>query len=297
MQARPSTRTPAFAFAQFYRDCASYPEIPKFRRLGAQWTKKLYDDLEELLKKEQELDRTIESAWRRDGGFPATFLDCPRSLAEGKQPLLEEWSKYEKLLRTYSKDLCLFNQLFQLPDHAPYFSKRLNLYSYLFHNGGFGPTDETGAAAAYQDPNSRDFVAAVGNDSSDILTNFVAYHVDWIEEHVLQRLRPLLRFGRPPQQVAQQTGVRWTTIVKTIDAFTCLFVPFMLTCTMFALARTRPPMVRIGVVGALGLVFSLSAKLISGKMSRGETFAFTAAFFAVASVFVSTTGDNISKAL
>ena len=85
------------------------------------------------------------------------------------------------------------------------------------------------------------------------------------------------------------------TITATIDALTCVFVPLLLTGAMFALALIHPTLVRIGVVGAFGLIFSASAKLISGRISRGEVFAYTAAFFAVASVFVSTTDDGASK--
>lgn len=162
----------------------------------------------------------------------------------------------------------------------------------MFQNGNFGPTDERGAAAEYLNPAARDFVACVGIDSSDILASLWVNNVDWIETHILRRVR---RFSRASKQGTQLTYVEFSTIVKTIDMFTCLFVPLLLTATMFALARTRPLMVRIAVVGALGLVFSSSAKIISGRLSRGEIFAYTSAFFAVASVFVSTTDDSVSK--
>ena len=183
----------------------------------------------------------------------------------------------------------------------------------MFENERFGPTDEIGAADEYKSSDSRDFVAGVGIDDSDILTNLCAKSIVWIEKHIFRRVRGLSRSAQRPHQAAQATGVEAATdveaatvvedatgveaaiIVKMIDALTCLFVPLLFTATMFALARTRRLMVRIAVVGALGFAFAVSAKLFYGRMSRGEIFAFTAAYFAVASVFVSTTDDNVSK--
>jgi hypothetical protein len=196
-------------------------------------------------------------------------------------------------LTTLAKDLCLFSQLFELPEHAPYFNKRLRQYPDLFENGDFGPTDEKGVAEEYQNSASRDFVAVVGADTSEMLINLFANNVDWIEKHILHRVRKW--FGRSSQQRDEERGVELATIIKTIDALTCLFVPLLFTATMFALALTRQLMIRIAVVGAFGLAFTMSAKLIYNRMSRGEIFAFTAAFFAVASVFVSTTENNVSK--
>jgi hypothetical protein len=193
-----------------------------------------------------------------------------------------------------AQDLCLFHQTCELPDHAPYFSKRLGQYNELFRDGDFGPTNERGAASAYRDPDATDFVAPKGVDSGDVLTNFWSYNVDWVEEHVLRRVRGLFKTGQRPQQGLQRTHVEFSTIVKTIDAFTCVFIPLLLTATLYALVLVGPLKVRIAVVGALGVVYSVSAKIVSGRLSRGEMFAYTCAFFAVASVFVSTTNGSIS---
>jgi hypothetical protein len=187
--------------------------------------------------------------------------------------------------------LCLYNELFKLPIHAPYFSRRFKGYEELFHNGHFGPTDEQGAAAEYRDAESHDFVAGVGMDRSDILNNLWADNVDWIEKQIFRRVRSWLRLD----QQSSDTRVDLETIIKTIDALTCLFVPLLFTATLFALALIRRLMVRIAVVGALGIAFAVSAKLIYGRISRGDIFAFTAAFFAVASVFVSTTDGSVSN--
>jgi hypothetical protein len=131
-------------------------------------------------------------------------------------------------------------------------------------------------------------------DRSDILTNLCAENIDWMEAHILSRMRSWLGLSHPREQ-SSDAGVKLATIIKIIDALTCLFVPLLFTATLFALALIRRLMVRIAAVGALGFAFSVSAKLIYGRMTRGEVFACTAAFFAVASVFVSTTDCSVSN--
>lgn len=94
---------------------------------------------------------------------------------------------------------------------------------------------------------------------------------------------------RPARYGSQQTTFEVATVANAVDFITCIFVPFLLTTAMFALVLIHPLKVRIAMVGIFGLVFSLSAKVVCGKTSRGEIFAYSAAFFAVASVFVSAT--------
>ena len=62
---------------------------------------------------------------------------------------------------------------------------------------------------------------------------------------------------------------------------------------MFALVSVRPLKARIALVGVFGLVFALSAKVFTGRIRRGEIFAYTAAFFAISSVFVDTTSGGV----
>jgi hypothetical protein len=140
---------------------------------------------------------------------------------------------------------------------------------------------------------SRDFVAGVGMDRSDILTNLCAENMDWVEEHIFIRMRSWFGLTQSRGQ-SSDAYIELATIIKIIDALTCLFVPLLFTASLFALALIRRLMVRIAAVGALGLAFAVSAKLIYGRMTRGEIFACTAAFFAVASVFVSTTDGSAS---
>lgn len=94
---------PAFSFAPFYKECAQYPELPKFRRFAEQWAKKLYDDAEELLEKENELNDAIAAFRRSQGRAVLTAIECPRSLAKGQKDLQRIWHEYEERLRSYCK--------------------------------------------------------------------------------------------------------------------------------------------------------------------------------------------------
>lgn len=102
MQASQAPR-PSYSYTNFYKDCALYPEQPKFRRFAAYWAKKLYDDTEELVKGEKELSNAIAGFRESRGQGPLSVLDCPRSLIQGNDGLKKQWSDFEQLLRTYSK--------------------------------------------------------------------------------------------------------------------------------------------------------------------------------------------------
>lgn len=174
-----------------------------------------------------------------------------------------------------------------MPVHGPYAGARLNEYPELFKNGIFGPTNEIGGAAAYQDPLSPDFVAFVDVETYDYFMDLAINHIAWIDGMVLRRIRRWFRLG------AGSDHIRLSTFKAVFDTIACIFVPVLLTAMMFALARISHPMVRIAVVGVFGLVFSASARLLSGRMTRYSIFSLTAAYFAVASVFVSTSGGSV----
>jgi hypothetical protein len=109
MQAQQPSQRLAYSYARFYEDCAIYPELPKFRRFGAQWAKKLYDDGEELMKREDDLNRAISRMWGASA-TPPTFLDYPRMLVTLKKndnTLYDQWLEYEQRLRTYCRFLHL----------------------------------------------------------------------------------------------------------------------------------------------------------------------------------------------
>jgi hypothetical protein len=327
MQAQQTPR-PTHRYGEFYIDSMTYPEQLKFRRFGPQWSKKLHDDEEELLVMEKELRNGIAELRRQDGCGPLTTLDYPRILAKRDEKLYGRWMRYENKLRTHSEspklrwdmgdsdafgngccesvrvyfapivasnigfltvlaqDLRLVCDLYKMPVHGSYAGAKLNEHPNLFKNGTFGPTNELGGAAAYQDPKSPDFVAVVEVESLDLLTDLAIDHIVWIDKKILMRLRRWFSIG------TRSNHIRVSTLIAFFDTIACIFVPLLLTATMFALARIQRLMVRIAVVGVFGFIFLASAKLLSGRVSRSSIFSLTAAYFAVASVFVSSTGDS-----
>jgi hypothetical protein len=89
-----------YSFAPFYNDAARHPELPKFRTLGQQWTKKLFDDTEEVLQKEQAVNDALVE---KSGIAIMTVLDCPRSLIRDDPVVYRKWKEYEDSLQTYCK--------------------------------------------------------------------------------------------------------------------------------------------------------------------------------------------------
>jgi hypothetical protein len=183
------------------------------------------------------------------------------------------------------------HDVYKLPSHNLYFAKHLVKYRSLFENGIFGPTGEQ--AVPYQDPSYSGFCALVGIPEWDNLTNAYVNNSDWIERNVLGRVRRLWTCQRTLQQGNQHATISLATITSSIDFVTCIFVPLLLMAVMFALVSVRPLKVRIALVGVFGLVFALSAKVFTGRISRGEIFAYTAAFFAISSVFAGTTSGDV----
>lgn len=110
MRPHQTTQGQTPSYADFYRDCAIYPELPKFRRFAAQWTKKLYDDGEALMAKEEELNHLVAKLGRRVAGTPTTHFDYPRRLAKKGSTLLNVWLEYERMLGTYCKCLDTFDR-------------------------------------------------------------------------------------------------------------------------------------------------------------------------------------------
>ena len=181
-----------------------------------------------------------------------------------------------------AQDLCLVNQLFKLPIPTKYGSSRLKEMEALFANEYFGPTNEADRASAYKNLDAPDFVSIVQIEPLNIPTRFAIRHRVWIDKLILRPFRR--RFRKDPEA----SGMVLADIVAFMDALICIFFPCLLTATMFALDGTSSNMVRKALVGLLGLVFTVLAQLLSGPgLARGTIISLTAAYFAVAIVFVS----------
>ncbi|KAH8725668.1 hypothetical protein GQ44DRAFT_680985 [Phaeosphaeriaceae sp. PMI808] len=273
-----------YRYAPFYHTAARYPEVPKFRRFGAQWAKKLYDDIEEVQAKEQTLNDALARVHTK-GGATLSVLDCPRSLVKNNTEVHNMWIDYEDALRKYCEQLCLTFRLFELPDQAPYFHDYLNKYQRLFENGVFAPTGEL--AHLYQDPSAADFCAWRGMSQESIITNWYVRNGNWIQKTIVDRMRRFLNH-RKSLPTRPRREIHLKSVNFGMDVLACIFVPLFLILLMFVLINLQSTVKRIALIGVFGTIFSVSMKIVVGRITRGEIFACTAAFFAVASVFVGT---------
>ncbi|KAF2259100.1 hypothetical protein CC78DRAFT_83663 [Lojkania enalia] len=276
-------------YTPFYKDITRHPEIARFRRFGDLWSKKLYDDIEEVRAERKNLEDALAKVRSSNSGV--TVLDCPRSVVRREHPhLSQKWDRYEECLLKYGQSLCLSQQIINLPHQAAYASKQLNEFE-IFEDDVFGPTGED--AAHYRDPSYQTDACSWRNiPQNDALTNWFINHSNIFEKHVFNRARRF--FGQKKHQPGEETNIQHDWIIGFMDFATCIIATFLLTATMFVLVSVPTIKVRIAIVGVFGLVFSLSVKAIAGHPSRGEVFGATAAYFAVASVFVSSTTSTNS---
>ncbi|KAF2729140.1 hypothetical protein EJ04DRAFT_580876 [Polyplosphaeria fusca] len=275
-------------FTDFYDDIALYPETGRFRRFTAHFAKKLHDDTEEVLQMESAVNGILRNKMEPDSG--ATLLNCSRIWAVKQVPEVSTaWDDYEKSLVKFGRILCLSQQVLNLPHQSAYAQKRLQDFD-IYKNDQFGPTGE--AAYIYQGPSyATDTCAWRTAPASDFLTTYLLSHSNWIEKHVMKRFEKL-RGGRTVKKVGKGTHVTHSIIVGVMDVLACIVANFLLTAAMYALDVVRPLKGTIAVIGTFGLVFSLALKAVSSSLSRGEVFGATAAYFAVASVFVGGTSNS-----
>lgn len=183
-------------------------------------------------------------------------------------------------------------QIMALPGQAAYARKYLAKFKPpTFLDDLFRLTGEP--AEVYQGPSERhDTCAWRGLPQEDFLTKRFLEASPWIEDHILKPVRK--RFARKNRsQKAYEPDIRHHVVVECMDVVTCTIACILLTGSMFALAYVRPLNIRIAIVGVFGTLFSFSVRLMAGKPSRRmEVYSATAAFFAVASVFVSGTGSG-----
>lgn len=187
-------------------------------------------------------------------------------------------------------------QIMKLPDQPAYatrFLARFGSPTFDHISGCFGLTQEQ-SKLYLGPPRYSDSCAWRGLPNGDKLTKGFIRISPWIEGHVLKHLRAFIPGKRRTEQRAT-TGIDHEVVVEIMDYLTCITVSLLLTGALFGLAHIQPLGARIAGIGAFGTLFSLFVKLVTGDASRrAEVFAATAAFFAVASVFVSNAGGGCS---
>ncbi|KAF2187646.1 hypothetical protein K469DRAFT_103837 [Zopfia rhizophila CBS 207.26] len=280
-----------YRYTPFYDDMAQYPGLAIFHRFSGPWAWILHDGTQEVLEKEKIVNDALAGIQAARGSATIlTVTDCLRIHMEGNSDLNGKIRDYKDSIRNYSRDLYLSYKISKLPDPAQYYSNYLKQYQGLFDHGIFGPTGES--AEVYQPNPSPDMCAWKTIPDADIFTSYIVDNSEWIEKHIWSRLRRFSKRGKQPHHTPERTYVWYDVIVAFMDTVTCIFVPLLLTVSMFALISIRSIKIRVAIVGVFGLLFSLSVKVMGGHPSRGEVFAATAAFYAVASVFVGTTSAN-----
>ncbi|KAF2869489.1 hypothetical protein BDV95DRAFT_498400 [Massariosphaeria phaeospora] len=268
----------------FYENIALFPEIARFRRFAPLWAKKLHDDTEEL----QQSVKAVNTALAKTRGIDhgETVLECPRWVVKKKYPEIyaKEWLEYESCLHKYGETLCLSEQILKLPHQGNYSTKNLsNFEPSLFQEGRFGPTREP--EVLYKDPSPHtDTCSWRRIPQDDIVTSILIDRSPWIEKHIFARMRRPWSPKRPSGAASTQTHIQHHTIRGIMDTMTCVLASMLLVGVLFALQGTSPGTLRTAIVGIFGTVFALSVKAVAGHPSRGEVYAATAAFYAVASV-------------
>lgn len=92
--------------------------------------------------------------------------------------------------------------------------------------------------------------------------------------------------AKEPEDTQIRTGLRYSLMVAVMDIASCLIASILLVASVVALAWGRSMVVQTAIVAIFGVVFALLLKLMAGKIKRGEVFGATAAFYAVAVVFL-----------
>lgn len=190
--------------------------------------------------------------------------------------------------------LCMSERIMNLPSQDKFYTKKLAEWKMpvhipLFDSDEFVPTGEE--AKLYKGDASRnDTFAWRALPPGDSLTKAYLNASPWIDKYIVTRWRSLI-LGRKPapggSDAQLPSTMRYHDIVSVMDLLTCILASVLLVVVVKVLAVVRPLSVRIALIGIFGTLFALLLKLMAGTISRGEVFGATAAFYAVAVVFVS----------
>lgn len=174
----------------------------------------------------------------------------------------------------------------QMPEHSAHATRWLKTFKApVFDNGRFGMTQELDRF--YLEPSAKNDACA-WIAQKDFLTEKYIQMAPWIDEHICRHFRSSK--SRRAQRDAQQEDppyLHYPVLVDVMDVLTCILVSGVLMSTMFALYFIKSQTMVIGAMGAFGMVFSILVKILASQSRRIEVCAATAAFFAVAIVFVS----------
>ncbi|KAF1951948.1 hypothetical protein CC80DRAFT_573618 [Byssothecium circinans] len=280
-----------------YQNIGQYKELACFDRFAPELAKLLHDDIEEILSCQSNIHQQLEAA-RGDKRSDNNVLGCPRIYVKLRhEDIHEEWERYEAALERYGGHLLMSQQIMNLPSQDSLYTDYLAKFSPpIFREGPdgliFGPTSQR--AEHYL----SDACAWKGLPQDDLLTTLFIKVSVWINQNIRSRLRRFRhdRARTKPSDTENlsnsegldTTDLDYYTILAYLDVLMCIFASCFLTGTMFAIAHIKPLNAQIGSVGVAGTIFTFSIWIMAGRnVRRIEVYAATAAFFAVASVYVS----------
>ena len=162
------------------------------------------------------------------------------------------------------------------------FSKYFISHSQLFDGGKFGPTGED--SVFYQHPPHPDTTTLKGMEREDLLTTMFINNA----RAIFQKIGKMC--GEDPEAPRQDIGL--DTIHMMMNFFTCLYAPILFTASLAVLYTATSTKIQIVVAGGLGMLLALSVQSVVPGIKRGEVVAITAAYFAIAGIFIGPNGPG-----
>ena len=196
------------------------------------------------------------------------------------------------ILTQVGKDLCLAHAIAQLPDQPRVYAEHLARYQNLFEDGVFGPTGET-EEIYKQVPPHADTCSFKDMPRQDYLTERLIKNLKRLDRKVVDPARRRWKKRRnDPENPQPQRSVELETIRTIMNILVGIYAPILLTASMATLYCIRPMAVRIGMLGVLGMVLSISLIFLVEDLKRSELFSILAGYFAVLGVFIGATSGN-----
>jgi hypothetical protein len=154
-------------------------------------------------------------------------------------------------------------------------------YSGIIDGGIFGPSGDS--ADRYQErPADPDLCTIKGYYENEGTTRFALGVFLLFKKHIWHRI---FSHRQSETENSQMAYANLDVVQSLLDYFMCVFLPLLLTAALYALYAIRSTEARIAVIGGFGVLVMMLLKVTS-RVRRSEMYAFCAAYFAVASVFV-----------
>ncbi|KAF2786466.1 hypothetical protein K505DRAFT_380261 [Melanomma pulvis-pyrius CBS 109.77] len=285
---------PKYQFSRLYEDFALSPERARLRRYVKEATWMIYGQQAEIQILIDECNAIIkkkDNAGSGSGKVVLTVTDLHHpDMYEAYPGLSEKVQLLRKKIRRHNKDACHAHTIAQYPIQSSVYSKNLLTYG-LCKVGKFLPTGED--EKYYQHPPHPDTFALKDVSGLDPLTEFIVNNIEsWARRFVKTKEYDEEENEIDPEFEVRNGGIRLAAIEAVVNSFTSLYAPVLFTASIAILYCIQSTKNRIVVAGVLGMILAASAQLLIPGVKRGEVFAITAAYFAIAGVYIGSI-DNV----